>query len=305
MNAASRIAELTAQIREANEAYHVRDAPTIDDVVYDGLVRELERLEAERPELARRDSPTRAVGATPQGRFAEVTHREPMLSLANARGPEELDAWFRRAQNLIAAEGLADRVVQFVVEPKIDGLAVSLTYEAGRLVRGATRGDEEPGVGMGNMFLDLLLQRPTLRGRREKLRRAGKEFSELRLRPPSDERRTDEVDGRPGHQRDVAAKLPETPQHRTLALRFHAERSENRNARRRCVQRVCTFVEQKSVLFNGTSTASKVGPGFQNENLGALERCGRGGRQPGQPSTHDDDSLRHETSFSLMFADVP
>ena len=121
------------------------DAPTVDDAVYDDWMRELEALEEHHPELRDPDSPTQRVGGAPAAGFAEVTHREPMLSLANARGPEELVDWYRRARNVLEQEGLADREVRFVVEPKIDGLAVSLTYEHGRFVRGATRGDGVTG----------------------------------------------------------------------------------------------------------------------------------------------------------------
>jgi DNA ligase (NAD+) len=138
---AARARTLRELIVEANFNYHVRDAPTVDDAQYDQWMRELEAIESAHPELQDPDSPTQRVGAAPSGGFAEVTHREPMLSLANARGPEELVAWYRRARTVIEQEGLADRAVRFVVEPKIDGLAVSLTYEDGRLVRGATRGD--------------------------------------------------------------------------------------------------------------------------------------------------------------------
>lgn len=138
---ADRVERLRDLIREANHNYYVLDAPTVDDAEYDDWMRELEALETEHPELADPDSPTRRVGAAPAAGFAEVRHREPMLSLANARGPDELVAWYRRARTVLEQEGLADREVWFVVEPKIDGLAVSLTYEDGRLVRGATRGD--------------------------------------------------------------------------------------------------------------------------------------------------------------------
>ncbi len=136
-----RAAALRELIREANYNYYVRDAPTVDDAQYDVWLRELEAIEAAYPELLDPDSPTQRVGAAPASGFAEVTHREPMLSLANARGSEELVSWYRRARTVIEQEGLGDRPVQFVVEPKIDGLAVSMTYEHGRLVRGATRGD--------------------------------------------------------------------------------------------------------------------------------------------------------------------
>ena len=138
---AERAAALRDLIREANFYYYVRDQPTVDDAQYDQWMQELESIETAHPELLDPDSPTQRVGAAPASGFAEVTHREPMLSLGNARGPEELVAWYRRARTVLEQEGLADRPVQFVVEPKIDGLAVSMTYEHGRLVRGATRGD--------------------------------------------------------------------------------------------------------------------------------------------------------------------
>ena len=138
---ADRVVELRGLLREANHNYHVLDAPTVDDAQYDAWMRELETLEADHPDLADPDSPTQRVGAAPAEGFAEVRHREPMLSLANARGAEELAAWYRRARTVLEQEGLADRPVGFVIEPKIDGLAVSLTYQDGRLVRGATRGD--------------------------------------------------------------------------------------------------------------------------------------------------------------------
>jgi DNA ligase (NAD+) len=138
---AARVAELRDLIDEANHAYYVLDTPTVEDVVYDDWMRELEALEAAHPELASPDSPTRRVGAAPATRFAPVTHRRPMLSLANARGPDELAAWWRRARSVMEQEGMGARPDRFVVEPKIDGLAISLTYEDGRFTRGATRGD--------------------------------------------------------------------------------------------------------------------------------------------------------------------
>ena len=140
-DAAARAAELRELVRQANHDYYVLDDPTVDDAVYDAWMRELEAIEAEHPKLAAPDSPTQRVGAAPVEAFGEVVHREPMLSLANARGADELAAWYRRARTVLEQEGLAGRDVRFVVEPKIDGLAVSLTYEDGILTRGATRGD--------------------------------------------------------------------------------------------------------------------------------------------------------------------
>ncbi len=136
MSDAARIDELREQLNEANYRYNVLDQPTIDDGTYDGLMRELRELEAAHPDLVTADSPTQRVGATPSGDFAQVTHRQPMLSLANARNDDELRAWIERAQRT-----LEDEPVEWVVEPKIDGLAISLTYENGVFARGATRGD--------------------------------------------------------------------------------------------------------------------------------------------------------------------
>jgi DNA ligase (NAD+) len=138
---AARVGELRELVDRANHDYYVRDDPTVDDAVYDGWMRELGALETEHPELLSPDSPTQRVGAAPSERFAPVRHRRPMLSLANARGPDELADWYRRARAVMEQEGLGSREVRFGVEPKIDGLAISLTYEDGRFVQGSTRGD--------------------------------------------------------------------------------------------------------------------------------------------------------------------
>ncbi len=140
-DAAARAAELRGLVDAANHAYYVLDEPTVEDIVYDDWMRELEALEEAEPALRTPDSPTQRVGAAASGRFAPVEHRRQMLSLANARGPEELEAWWKRARTVMEQEGLGSREVRFVVEPKIDGLAISLTYEDGVFVQGATRGD--------------------------------------------------------------------------------------------------------------------------------------------------------------------
>ena len=140
-----RAEDLRGLIREASHRYYVLDDPTVDDAVYDAWVSELEALEAEHPDLITPDSPTQRVGATPSERFESHTHLQPMLSLANARGEDELRDWNRRLRSMLAQEGMPDADVRYVVEPKIDGLAVSLTYEDGRLVIGATRGDGTVG----------------------------------------------------------------------------------------------------------------------------------------------------------------
>ena len=131
-----RVEELRRQIEYHNYRYYVLDAPEISDAEYDQLMEELRRLEAEHPELQSPESPTQRVGAGPLEAFGIVEHRLPLLSLANAFSPEALRAWHARVARLIG-----ERTLRYVLEPKIDGLAVSLTYEQGRLAVAATRGD--------------------------------------------------------------------------------------------------------------------------------------------------------------------
>ena len=139
-DADTRIAELRSRIEDANRRYHGLDAPDITDAQYDALVRELEALEQAHPELARTDSPTRKVGAAPSGRFAEVVHAVPMLSLGNAFEDGEVGDFVRRIRERLDHDEPA-----FSAEPKLDGLAISLRYEDGVFVQGATRGDGATG----------------------------------------------------------------------------------------------------------------------------------------------------------------
>ncbi|HEY6050463.1 MAG TPA: NAD-dependent DNA ligase LigA, partial [Thermoanaerobaculia bacterium] len=137
---AERADELRRLLREANYRYYVLDAPTLSDAEYDRLFRELQALEEAHAELRAPDSPTQRVGAQPSERFAKVQHRRPMMSLANAMADEEVVEFDARVHKL-----LGDERVLYVFEPKLDGLAVTLTYEKGRFVRGATRGDGAVG----------------------------------------------------------------------------------------------------------------------------------------------------------------
>lgn len=137
---ARRAAELRALIDDANYRYHVLDEPAIADVEYDRLMRELEAIEASHPELVDAASPTARVGAAPSREFAEVRHAIRMLSLANAFSEEEVAEFVRRIEDTLDA---GEPV--FAVEPKFDGLAISLRYEEGEFVQGATRGDGETG----------------------------------------------------------------------------------------------------------------------------------------------------------------
>lgn len=136
-----RIAELRSLIAHHGYRYYTLDDPEISDAEYDALMRELETLEARYPEAITPDSPTQRVGSEPLPEFERVVHPVPMTSLEDAFDEDEVRAWYRRAERLL------DEDVQpcFVAEPKIDGLAVALTYENGLLVRGATRGDGRVG----------------------------------------------------------------------------------------------------------------------------------------------------------------
>ena len=132
----SHVASLRHKIEEANYQYYVQDNPTLTDAEYDQLMLELQRIEREHPELQTPDSPTQRVGISPVQEVSQHRHPVPMLSLANARSEEELLAWHRRALNL-----LPNATFTYVCELKIDGLAMALTYDKGRLSVGASRGD--------------------------------------------------------------------------------------------------------------------------------------------------------------------
>jgi DNA ligase (NAD+) len=135
-----RLDALRKSIEKHNYDYFVLDQPTATDAEYDALVRELRAIEAEHPELITPESPTQRVGAAPQGRFSQIRHPLPMLSLSNVYGREELEAWAARLDRILPHAGFT-----YVTEPKIDGLAVALTYSDGILPRGATRGDGVTG----------------------------------------------------------------------------------------------------------------------------------------------------------------
>jgi DNA ligase (NAD+) len=144
-SAAERARELRETLGYHSYRYYVLDDPEIGDDVYDELLDELRAIEAEHPELLSADSPTQRVGGEPVGRLEKVRHLEPMLSLGNVRSAQELRAWVERMRGHLAREGIAEPRFRFAVEPKIDGLAISLVYRDGVLERGATRGNGEVG----------------------------------------------------------------------------------------------------------------------------------------------------------------
>src|SRR2546429_6247391 len=131
-----RVAELRQKIEKANYEYYILDQPSIADEAYDALLRELTEIEAKHPELVTPESPTQRVGAAPSTRFAPVEHAAPMLSLSNAFNEAELRAFDQRVRKLLGRDD-----VEYVCELKIDGLAINLTYQDGKFVQGATRGD--------------------------------------------------------------------------------------------------------------------------------------------------------------------
>ena len=140
---AAHVEELRQQIRHHNHLYYVLDDPQLSDARYDRLLRELGKLEAKYPDLITEDSPTQRVGAKPVKAFNQVHHRLPMLSLDNAFDEDELRNFDRRLRDRLKLDDSEE--VEYAAEPKLDGLAVSILYEDGSLVRGATRGDGRTG----------------------------------------------------------------------------------------------------------------------------------------------------------------
>jgi DNA ligase (NAD+) len=138
MEPLTRIEQLRSEIRHHEERYYLHNAPEISDEAFDRLLHELERLEAEHPDLVTPDSPTQRVAGRPSEGFATVEHMAPMLSLDNAYDEADLRAFDERVRR---GAGLGESAVPYVAELKIDGLSIALTYENGRLIRGATRGD--------------------------------------------------------------------------------------------------------------------------------------------------------------------
>ncbi len=138
---AKRAAELRRELAYHAQRYYVLDDPEIGDDVYDAMLDELRAIEAERPDLVDASSPTQRVGAGPVSRLEKVSHLEPMLSLSNVRSEEELRAWVERMRSHLGREGIDPENFTYVVEPKVDGLAISLIYRDGVFERGATRGD--------------------------------------------------------------------------------------------------------------------------------------------------------------------
>jgi DNA ligase (NAD+) len=140
-----RAEQLRKEIAKHDRLYYQQDDPEISDTAYDDLLRELREIEEANPDLVTPDSPTQRVSGAPQEKFGTVTHAEPMLSLGNARNEDELRAWADRVERQLERLDISGRQIRYVTEPKVDGLAISLTYEDGAFTRGATRGDGRVG----------------------------------------------------------------------------------------------------------------------------------------------------------------
>jgi DNA ligase (NAD+) len=145
MDPSSRIAELRRQIRHHEERYYVANQPEISDAEFDELIRELQQLESDHPDLVSADSPTQRVSGRIAEGFQEVAHAEPMLSLDNAYDEDELRAFDDRVRRGLSEAGVAPAIVNYVAELKIDGVSIALTYVDGVFVRGATRGNGSRG----------------------------------------------------------------------------------------------------------------------------------------------------------------
>jgi DNA ligase (NAD+) len=158
---AARAAELRELIARYNHRYYTLSDPEVPDSEYDRLLRELEALETEHPDLRTADSPTQQVSGAPTVGFAEVVHRVPMLSLRNAFSPDEAVAFDRRIRERLRIEG----EIAYTAEPKLDGVAITVTYERGRLVRAATRGDGAKGDDVTRNVLAIRTVRAALQGR--------------------------------------------------------------------------------------------------------------------------------------------
>ncbi len=165
--AGAELERLAAEIARHDRAYHAEDAPLITDAEYDALRRRNSSIEARYPHLIRDDSPSKRVGSAPAGAFSKLRHLQPMLSLGNAFSAEDFAEFAARARRFLGLA--AEAALPFVGEPKIDGLSINLTYENGRFVRGATRGDGAEGEDVTANLRTLASLPAKLRGKAPEL----------------------------------------------------------------------------------------------------------------------------------------
>ena len=164
MDLAKKIDILITELNEASYKYYVLSQPTLSDAEYDRKFRELQELEAKDPDLVRADSPTQRVGTTPLSEFNTVPHLVPMLSLNNAMDEEEIRAFDEQVTRFLEKEHVSKGEIEYTLEHKFDGVAISLTYEKGRLVKGVTRGDGYQGEDITSNLRTIRAIPLTLRG---------------------------------------------------------------------------------------------------------------------------------------------
>ena len=165
MDLKNKLEQLRDQLNQYNYQYYVLDDPTVPDSEYDRLFKELKELEELYPEYLTEDSPTQRVGAIPLAAFDQIEHKVPMLSLDNAFSSDELSSFYKRISKLLTNQGFTGESIELTVEPKLDGVAVSLFYRSGKLVYGATRGDGKTGEDITQNVRTINSIPLTLRGR--------------------------------------------------------------------------------------------------------------------------------------------
>lgn len=260
---AGRAEELRREIRRHNELYYVADDPEIADDEYDALLDELRAIERDNPGLVTPDSPTQRVGAEPVSALEKVQHPEPMFSLANARNAEELEAWAQRMRNHLAREGIEPKSFEYVCEPKVDGLAISIVYRDGVLERGATRGNGEVGEDVTHNLRTIPTVPLSIRGAKGLLEVRGEVYMSLRDFTELNERRAEAGEATFMNPRNAAAGTI-----RQLDPRLAAERP-------------------LSLWAYGIGASENVKPGSQWETLEWL-------RKEGFPVNEDIERVRGE-----------
>jgi DNA ligase (NAD+) len=204
-SAKQRAAELRRELEHHNRLYYVEDDPEIGDDAYDALLNELRGLEGDNPELRTPDSPTQRVGAPPLEGFQRVEHSERMISLGNARNEEELLAWETRLTNRLKRLDITASRFSFTTEPKIDGLAITLTYEEGILVRGATRGDGQMGEDVTRNLLTIEGIPPSIQPAPPRLEVRGEAYLPIPIFKAINERRAEARQSAFANPRNAAA----------------------------------------------------------------------------------------------------
>ena len=278
VQAAKRMARLREEIKKHDLLYYQEAAPVISDREYDRLYKELADLEERHPELAAPDSPTKRVGGAPLKAFEQVRHRLPMLSLDNTYSEEEVAAFYARISRL-----LPDENISVVIEPKVDGVAVSLTYEQGKLKRAATRGD-------GLVGDDITQNVKTIRSVPERLRGAAPALLEVRGEVYMDKRGFEQLN----NQR-TAAGLPVFANPRNAAA-GSLKQLDPKIVAQRPLGLVCYGTDTAEEL--GINLHSEVFPLLRKLGLPATEKFWTGDSvETILKAIHQLDKVRHDFAY--------